>query len=166
MTTSRIAPVLALAGLLALALPAVARGAPSATGDFDGDGRSDLAIGAPTDSVAGRESAGAVNVIYGSRRGGLREDSDQQFTQVEPRHAAPVDRSVAGDERGGVAVADQRVISDAWSIAHAAVAAVEKLSSVSINAGRLPRAHGEREPPVRAPTNRRRSAAARRASCI
>src|SRR5918992_3712372 len=81
MITSRLAPALALAGLLSLALPAVARGAPSATGDFDGDGHSDLAIGAPMDSVAGRENAGALNVIYGSRRGGLREDPDQQFTQ-------------------------------------------------------------------------------------
>jgi FG-GAP repeat len=81
MTRSPIAPTLALAALLSLALPAVARGAPSATGDFDGDGRSDLAVGAPMDSVAGREDAGAVNVIYGSRRGGLREDPDQQFTQ-------------------------------------------------------------------------------------
>ena len=81
MITSRLAPALALAGLLSLALPAVARGAPSATGDFDGDGHSDLAIGAPMDSVAGQENAGALNVIYGSRRGGLREDPDQQFTQ-------------------------------------------------------------------------------------
>jgi hypothetical protein len=58
-----------------------AQAAPSAAGDFNGDGESDLAIGAPLDSVAGRSNAGAVNVIYGSERSGLREDPDQQFTQ-------------------------------------------------------------------------------------
>jgi FG-GAP repeat len=67
--------------VLLVVLPAAARAAPSATGDFDGDGESDLAVGAPLDSVAGREDAGAVNVIYGSSRRGLREDPDQQFTQ-------------------------------------------------------------------------------------
>jgi hypothetical protein len=65
----------------ALALPAVASASPNATADFDGDGVADLAIGAPLDSVAGLQHAGAVNVIYGSRRGGLREDPDQQFTE-------------------------------------------------------------------------------------
>ncbi|HET8759032.1 MAG TPA: hypothetical protein VFM58_23650 [Solirubrobacteraceae bacterium] len=73
---------LTLAALLTmLALPAAASASPNTTADFDGDGIADLAIGAPLDSVAGRDDAGAVNVIYGSRRGGLREDPDQEFTE-------------------------------------------------------------------------------------
>ena len=84
MTTTRLTLILVIAGLVALALPSIARGAPSATGDFNGDGRSDLAVGAPMDSVGRHENAGAVNVIYGSRGGGLRTGGDQQFTQGTP----------------------------------------------------------------------------------
>lgn len=51
--------------------------------DFDGDGYEDLAVGAPGDSVRGEGSAGAVNVLYGSR-GGLREARDEQFTKARP----------------------------------------------------------------------------------
>ena len=39
------------------------------TGDFDGDGISDLAIGVPGEEVDGKINAGAVNVIYGSTSG-------------------------------------------------------------------------------------------------
>ncbi len=51
--------------------------------DFDGDGYDDLAVGAPGDSVRGQGSAGAVNVLYGSRNG-LHADGDQQFTKALP----------------------------------------------------------------------------------
>ena len=65
-----------------LALPApAAAAAPSA--DFDGDGYPDLAIGAPTDSVAGQDAAGAVNVIYGGPHG-LTSRGNQEFTQASP----------------------------------------------------------------------------------
>jgi hypothetical protein len=40
-----------------------------ATGDFDGDGFSDLAIGAPGKTVSGQLYAGAVYVLYGSAAG-------------------------------------------------------------------------------------------------
>jgi hypothetical protein len=75
--------LLGIASLLCVlgwALPAAPAAAPSTSADFDGDGFSDLAIGAPLDSVGGHELAGAVNVLYGSSRR-LREDPDQQFTQ-------------------------------------------------------------------------------------
>ena len=81
MTTIRLALTLVIAGLMALAVPSIARGAPSATGDFNGDGRSDLAVGAPMDSVGRHDNAGAVNVIYGPSGGGLRASGDQQFMQ-------------------------------------------------------------------------------------
>ncbi len=40
-----------------------------AAGDFNGDGRADLAVGVPFDSVGGVENAGAVQVLYGSPGG-------------------------------------------------------------------------------------------------
>src|SRR5918996_877459 len=98
--TRSLSSILLTAVLLAV-LPAAARAAPSATGDFDGDGESDLAVGAPLDSVAGRENAGAVNVIYGSSRRGLREDPDQQFTQGTRGIQGWVD----ADDRFGAALA-------------------------------------------------------------
>lgn len=53
-----------------------------ASGDFDGDGFADLAIGVPNDRLAGkRRSVGAVNVLYGSRSG-LTGAGDQRWTQA------------------------------------------------------------------------------------
>ena len=92
---------LLLVVLAALAVPAVATAAPTASADFDGDGAADLAIGAPLDSVAGRQHAGAVNVIYGSASGGLRADDDQQFTQGTPGVKGWVD----ADDRFGETLA-------------------------------------------------------------
>ena len=40
-----------------------------ASGDFDGDGYGDLAVGAPLDGVGSIAKAGVVNVIYGARSG-------------------------------------------------------------------------------------------------
>jgi hypothetical protein len=69
---------LALSLLFGLLLASTAA-AQTARGDFDGDGYTDLAVGAPGDSVQGQQSAGAVNIIYGARRG-LTERGDEQFT--------------------------------------------------------------------------------------
>jgi hypothetical protein len=49
-------------------------------GDFNDDGRDDLAIGVVQEDVAGANSAGAVNVIYGSSSR-LTASGDQLFTQ-------------------------------------------------------------------------------------
>ncbi|WP_104783052.1 MULTISPECIES: FG-GAP-like repeat-containing protein [Streptomyces] len=56
---------------LALTLTApAAHAAPAAVPyDFNGDGRTDLAIGAPGATVAGQARAGAVSVVYGSTSG-------------------------------------------------------------------------------------------------
>jgi hypothetical protein len=51
-----------------------------AAGDFDEDGRDDLAIGAPGGDVQGDESAGQVHVLYG-KDSGLSSDDDQRWTQ-------------------------------------------------------------------------------------
>lgn len=44
-------------------------GASVATGDFDGDGYSDLAIGAPGEQVSGSDDPGTVTIVFGSRSG-------------------------------------------------------------------------------------------------
>jgi hypothetical protein len=46
-------------------------------GDFNHDGRDDLAIGAPHDDVGTVSGAGVVHVIFGSSRGGLTSDDDR-----------------------------------------------------------------------------------------
>jgi hypothetical protein len=55
-------------------------GAALATGDFDDDGYSDLAVGVPGEAVGNVQGAGAVNVIYGSANG-LSGAGSQLFTQ-------------------------------------------------------------------------------------
>jgi hypothetical protein len=55
-----------------------------AAGDFDGDGRDDLAIGAPTEDVGNIQNAGAVNVIYGLNSAGLNAAGDQMWHQNIP----------------------------------------------------------------------------------
>jgi hypothetical protein len=44
-------------------------GAAMISGDFNADGRDDLAIGVPGEALEGRAEAGAVNVLYGSMTG-------------------------------------------------------------------------------------------------
>ncbi len=44
-------------------------GATLAAGDFDGDGRSDLAIGAPLETVNAQSAAGAVFLLHGAQSG-------------------------------------------------------------------------------------------------
>jgi hypothetical protein len=55
-------------------------GSALAAGDFNHDGRADLAVGVPGDSVAGASGAGAVEVLYGAK-GGLRAKRSRLFTQ-------------------------------------------------------------------------------------
>ena len=44
-------------------------GQVTASGDFDGDGYADLAIGIPVEDLGGEPNVGAVQVLYGSARG-------------------------------------------------------------------------------------------------
>lgn len=66
-------PVLAIAAVLCLqSLNAPEAGAattPAKPYDFDGDSYADLAIGVPGERVGGKDGAGAVNVLYGSKKG-------------------------------------------------------------------------------------------------
>jgi FG-GAP repeat protein len=51
------------------------------TGDFNGDGRMDLAIGAFFHDVGTAQDAGSVNVLYGSSSTGLTSSNNQLWTQ-------------------------------------------------------------------------------------
>ncbi len=60
-------------------------GSSLATGDFDGNGRDDLAVGVPYESVGNILNAGAVNVIYGRYAwSGLNALNDQIWHQNSP----------------------------------------------------------------------------------
>lgn len=56
-------------GIRDVAETADAFGAAQATGDFNGDGYSDLAVGVPREDVGTATDAGAANVLYGSASG-------------------------------------------------------------------------------------------------
>jgi FG-GAP repeat len=58
-------------------------GTALAKGDFDGDGITDLAVGASGEGVSGAESAGAVSVYYGTENG-LPGASGQTLFQGNP----------------------------------------------------------------------------------
>ena len=66
------------------------------TGDFDGDGYDDLAVGVPWEDVAGAADAGAVHVFYGSA-GGLTSLRDEIWDQSNPE---VIGTAQAGDEFG------------------------------------------------------------------
>ncbi|HKO61132.1 MAG TPA: hypothetical protein VJV03_08240, partial [Pyrinomonadaceae bacterium] len=54
-------------------------GSSLAAGDFNGDGRSDLAIGVPKEDVGAAVDAGAVNVLYASASAGALSAVGNQF---------------------------------------------------------------------------------------
>ena len=100
---------LALAGSVAMALaasgdvatapappPLLGDATTLASGDFDGDGHDDLAIGSPFEDVSGQRHAGAVNVLYGGS-GSLAAGSDQLWHQGSPGVPGALER----DDRFG-----------------------------------------------------------------
>ncbi len=67
-------------------------GAALAAGDFDWDGRDDLAVGVPGENVRGADGAGLVHVLYGTD-GGVNAARDQAWSQRS--------RGVASDPEAG-----------------------------------------------------------------
>lgn len=54
-------------------------GSASASGDFNGDGVADVAIGVPGEAISSTAAAGAVNVLYGSSSTGRLTGTGSQF---------------------------------------------------------------------------------------
>jgi len=71
-------------------------GASLATGDFDGDGRDDLAVGVTGEDIGIISNAGVVNVLYGSSTG-LTATNNQVWHQ---NSAGVADSAEAGDQFG------------------------------------------------------------------
>ena len=67
-------------GILGTAQAGDGFGATLSAGDYDHDGYSDLAAGAPTDTVGPDAGAGAVNIVYGTAVG-LASAANQYLTQ-------------------------------------------------------------------------------------
>ena len=92
-----------VAGVKGTVAPSDRFGASLAFGDFDGDGRDDLAIGAYGETVDGQDFAGAVNVLYGTADG-LSSADDQRWTQ---NSSGVADAAEADDQLGrALAAAD------------------------------------------------------------
>jgi hypothetical protein len=80
------------------------------TGDFNGDGYSDLAIGVPNEDTAGEWDTGSVNILFG-RSGGIDDASDESFTQ----DSVGVANSAEEDDRFGWAVSAGDFNGDGYS---------------------------------------------------
>lgn len=103
---------LALTGLVApLALCVPAHAAPAAAPyDFNGDGRVDLAVGAPDATVNGRSKAGAVSVVYGGSAG-LKTATRTLITQ----DTAGVPGAAEAGDAFGTAVASADLDKDGYA---------------------------------------------------
>jgi hypothetical protein len=93
-------------------------GVSLATGDFNNDGFTDLAIGAPIESLGSVDSAGSVNVIYGSSQG-LRATAvatgDGRADQIWTQDSANVDDFAEADDRFGSSLSSGDFNNDGYA---------------------------------------------------
>jgi len=87
-------------------------GSSLAAGDFDGNGRFDLAIGVPYEAIGSLQEAGYVNVLYGTNAG-LSAAGDNSYYQ---NTSGVLGKSEAYD-RFGFAVAARRTASGTYDLA-------------------------------------------------
>ncbi|MGW3462939.1 FG-GAP-like repeat-containing protein [Streptomyces olivaceoviridis] len=95
---------------LALTVPAAHAATAAAPYDFNGDGRADLAIGAPDATVGGRSKAGAVSVVYGGSAG-LKTATRTLITQ----NTAGVPGTAEAGDAFGSAVASADLNKDGYA---------------------------------------------------
>lgn len=95
---------------LALSVPAAQAAAPAAPFDFNGDGRADLAVGAPGATVGGKAKAGAVSVVYGSSTG-LKSSTYQLINQ----NTAGIPGTAETDDAFGSALASADLNRDGYA---------------------------------------------------
>ncbi len=80
-----------VAGLIGVPEDGDSFGYAVATGDFNGDGYDDLAVGVPFEDIEGKRDAGVVQVIYGSADGLRAAGSQVWYQGVGIEGAAEVD---------------------------------------------------------------------------
>jgi len=90
-----------IAGIAGDAEPGDQFGSALATGDFDGDGYADLAIGAAGEDIGSVVDAGAIWILYGSAGGGLSATGSDDFNESSPG----VPQSTDTEDRMGHALA-------------------------------------------------------------
>jgi hypothetical protein len=111
---TRVTAALLAAALTPLALALTAPAAHAATAaapyDFNGDGRTDAAIGAPGATVGGKAKAGAVSVVYGGTNG-LKSSTYTTITQ----NTAGIPGTAEADDAFGAAVTSADLNTDGYA---------------------------------------------------